>query len=81
MTDYYLFDDANWHFRWGYPDWNPYADLDKDGDIDWVDFQTFATAFGWKASVNWNPYADMNADNKIDASDLFELSKNYGKTV
>ncbi len=80
MTDYYLLWEANYRIYLGYLDWNPYADLDKDGDVDWVDFGDFATVFGWKASVNWNPYADMNADNKIDAFDIFNVSKNYGKT-
>jgi len=29
---------------------------------------------------SWNPNCDFNEDNKTDASDLFDLSRNYGKT-
>jgi len=30
---------------------------------------------------DWNPDCDFNGDNKVDASDLFDLEKNYGKTI
>lgn len=30
---------------------------------------------------NWNPNCDFNDDGKVEASDLFDLGKNYGKTI
>ena len=63
----------------GDPDWNPYADLDNDGDVDVWDFDDLAYYFLKKGSTNWNPYADMNADNEIDAFDLYIINKNYGR--
>ncbi len=78
FTDYGLFGTA-YQTTPEDPNWNPYADLDNDGDVDSDDFLDFALAFGLKGSVNWNPYADMNADNEIDAFDLYIINKNYGR--
>ncbi len=65
----------------GQPNWNPYADLNGDGEIGISDAMTVGVAYGLTGSPNWNPYADMNADNKIDAIDLHEIGKNYGKNA
>ena len=58
------------------------GDVDGDGDVDYSDLSDLNKLYGSKlGDPNWNPNCDSNRDDKVDASDLFILSKNYGKTV
>ena len=54
------------------------GDVDGDGDVDYSDLSDFSEAYGSEPA---DPNCDFNKDDKVDASDLFILSKNYGKTV
>jgi len=45
------------------------------------DLSDLNEAYGCElGDLNWNPYCDLNIDDKVDASDLFDLSKNYGNS-
>jgi len=58
------------------------GDVDGDGAVGTSDLIAFSDAYGSEpGDPNWDPYCDFNSDEKIDASGLFDLSKNYGKTV
>lgn len=68
----------------------PLGDVNGDGKVDSLDLLSWSNAYGSHgpnynypgepASPNWNSNCDFNKDNKVDASDLFYLSKNYGRT-
>ena len=56
------------------------GDVDGDGAVGTSDLIAFSDAYGSEpGDPNWNPYCDFS-DEKIDASDLFDLSKNYGES-
>ena len=56
------------------------GDINGDGTININDLILLVEAYGaTSTSPNWNPNCDLNDDNKVDASDIFELSKNYGR--
>jgi hypothetical protein len=58
------------------------GDANWDGTVDDSDLSDLNEAYGSKpGDSNWNPKCDFQGDNKVDALDLFDLSKNYGKTV
>ncbi|MDH5267349.1 MAG: hypothetical protein OEW62_06675 [Candidatus Bathyarchaeota archaeon] len=57
------------------------GDVDGDGAVGTSDLIAFSDAYGSEpGDPNWNPYCDFS-DEKIDASDLFDLSKNYGGSI
>jgi hypothetical protein len=58
------------------------GDINSDLTVNLADLILLQQAFGAiSTSPNWNPNADLNNDGKIDASDLYILSRNYGKTA
>jgi len=58
------------------------GDANGDGSVDITDLSLLELAYGSTlTSANWNAACDFNRDNKVDALDLFNLGKNYGKTV
>ena len=58
------------------------GDVDGDGAVGTSDLIVFSDAYGSEpGDPNWDPYCDFNSYEKIDASDLFDLSKNYGESV
>jgi subtilisin family serine protease len=58
------------------------GDINSDLTVNHADLILLQQAFGAiPISPNWNPNADLNKDDKIDASDLYILSRNYGKTA
>jgi hypothetical protein len=58
------------------------GDVTGDRTVDGPDLDALANAYGSTSiSPNWNPNCDLNEDNKVEALDIFDLSKNYGKTV
>jgi hypothetical protein len=57
------------------------GDVNCDGRVNVFDLLDLGKAFGSDyGSPNWNIYCDFNNDHAVDASDLHDLSKNYGKT-
>jgi hypothetical protein len=58
------------------------GDVDGDGAVGTSDLIAFCDAYGSEpGDSNWDVYCDLNGDDKIDASDLFDLSKNYGGSI
>jgi subtilisin family serine protease len=58
------------------------GDINSDLTVNNADLILLKQAYGAiPVSPNWNPNADLNKDDKIDASDLYILSRNYGKTA
>ena len=59
-----------------------HGDVNGDGSVDASDLSEWAEAYGSDPSKpNWNRNCDFNRDCKVDAFDLFDLGKNYGKTI
>lgn len=57
------------------------GDVDGDVDVDISDLSDLSNAYGSELEdPNWNPNCDFNSDDKVDVSDLFILSKNFGKS-
>jgi len=72
-----------------YPLMSPYeywsdpilGDINKDMKVDHEDLSQLTTPYGsTPEKPNWNPNSDFNGDDTVDVLDLFDLSKNYGKT-
>lgn len=58
------------------------GDASGDGSVDITDLSLLELAYGsTSTSANWNLACDFNRDNKVDVTDLFNLGKNYGKSV
>jgi len=54
------------------------ADMDDDGDCDYIDLNIFRTAYLYFPDpAYWNPDADLNHDNIIDFRDLFIFRLDY----
>jgi hypothetical protein len=57
------------------------GDVNGDRTVDAFDLFGLGWAYGSDPSKpNWNPDCDFNRDGRVDASDLRDLSNNYGKT-
>jgi len=61
------------------------GDVNGDGTVNSSDLVDLSEAYGSTAgpppSLNWNPNCDFDWNGKVDALDLFNLGKNYGKSV
>jgi len=61
------------------------GDVNGDRTVNASDLSAFSQAYGSKlGDINWNPNGancDFNEDTKVDAYDLFDLGKNYGKSL
>jgi len=70
------------HIRHGFFSNKILGDVNGDGAVDTIDLIAFGEAYGSVFSKpNWNPHCDFTCDDKVDGSDLFDLSKNYGKSI
>jgi len=60
------------------------GDVNDDRTVNASDVSVFSNTYGSKpGDSNWNPdcnFDGFNGDNKVDAFDLFDQSKNYGKS-
>jgi len=57
------------------------GDVDGDRTVDTSDLSALSNAYGSKpGDSNWNSKCDFYVDSKVDIYDLFDQSKNYGKT-
>jgi len=58
------------------------GDINSDLRVNNADLILLQQAYGAiPSSPNWKPKADLNKDGKIDLSDLYILSRNFGKTA
>ncbi len=58
------------------------GEVNGDRTVDVLDLEALNNAYGSeRGDPKWNLNCDFNWDDKVDAADLFDLSKNYGKTV
>jgi len=57
------------------------ADIDMDGDVDFVDFVTLANNYGLADASILNPHADINENGTVDFSDFVILSNSFGQSV
>ncbi len=64
------------------------GDIDCDGDVDWVDFGDFATAYGSKGppqvpapEPNYNYRADFDSDGDVDWVDFGDFATQYGNST
>ena len=58
------------------------GDVNGDRTVDVSDLTELSKTYGSKpGNPNWNPNCDFDCNGDVDAPDLFDLSKNYGKTV
>jgi subtilisin family serine protease len=58
------------------------GDINGDDTVNFNDLILLNQAYGSPIiSPNWNPDCDFNRDNTIDVLDLYQLSKNYGRTI
>ncbi len=76
------------HIQHGYFSNKILGDLDGDGDVDWVDFGDFASAYGSKgppqkspADGNYNLQADLDLDGDVDWVDFGDFATNYGRSI
>jgi len=57
------------------------GDVNGDRTVNNSDLSALSNAYGLEpGDLSWNPNCDFYGDNKVDAYDLFDLSKNYGKS-
>ena len=58
------------------------TDLNKDRKVNIQDLFIVAKAFQTKpGDENWDPRADLDGNDLINIIDLYEVAKDYGKTV
>ena len=57
------------------------ADIDMDGDVDFVDFVTLANNYGLADASILNPHADINENGTVDFSDFVILSNSFGQSA
>ena len=58
------------------------TDLNKDGTVNIQDIFIVAKAFQTKpGDENWDPRADLDGNDLVNIIDLYEVAKDYGKTV
>ncbi len=91
MGEKYIIIDAQYepdHIQHGYFSNKILGDLDGDGDVDWVDFGDFASAYGSKgppqkdpADGNYNLQADLDLDGDVDWVDFGDFATNYGRSI
>ena len=70
--------------RDNYPLMNPYiaGDINYDGTVNAFDLSAFNRTYGaMPKSSNWNARADVDNNFIVNVVDLFQLSRNYGKTT
>ena len=57
------------------------ADIDMDGDVDFVDFVTLANNYELADASILNPHADINENGTVDFSDFVILSNSFGQSA